>query len=189
MGIDVGRNQVVEIVLAEDVGKQVLHLDAVVVHGHHGIDTGLLQEFGIEEAREGLAIELLEVDIRTVLFEFADAVGASVLSAVEQVGFNKHHLLGTIVLRGAGQDAVAHGVVVTAAFMVRNRANQHDLTFQTAADMFHVVHVQHVARAEFGVGEGLQGDHVGDVFTDSDVLRHVDGERIIGKVSGHDKTI
>ena len=189
MGVDVGRDQVVEVVFAEDFSKELLHLDAVVVNGDHGIDAGGLQKLGVKEAREGLAIELLEVDIRTVLFEFADAVGASVLSAVEQVGFNKHHLLGTVVLGGTGQNAVTHGVVVTAAFMVRNRANQHDLAFQAAADMFHIVHVQHVAGAEFGVCEGLQGDHVGNIFTESDVLGHVDGKRIIGEVAGHDKTI
>ena len=55
--------------------------------------------------------------------------------------------------------------------------------------MFHIVHVEPVAGAEFGVGEGLQGDHVGDVFTEADVLGHVDGERVIGEVAGHDKTI
>ena len=38
VGVDVRRNQVMEIVLAEDFGKQVLHLDAVVVHRDHGID-------------------------------------------------------------------------------------------------------------------------------------------------------
>ena len=55
--------------------------------------------------------------------------------------------------------------------------------------MFHIVHIQHVAGAEFGVGESLQGDYVGDIFTEADVLSHVDGKRIIGKVAGHDKTI
>ena len=73
--------------------------------------------------------------------------------------------------------------------MVRNRANQDNLAFQALADMFQVVHIQHVAGAEFGVGESLQGDHVGDIFTEADVLSHVDGKRIIGKVAGHDKTI
>ena len=55
--------------------------------------------------------------------------------------------------------------------------------------MFHIVHIQHVAGAEFGVSEGLQRDHVGNIFTESDVLRHIDGERIVGEVTGHDKTI
>ena len=129
VGVDVGRDQVVEVAF-ENFVEEVLHLDAVVVHRHHGIDTGLLQEFGVEEAREGLAVELLQVDVRAVLFEFANAVRAAVLGAVEQVGFNEHHLLGTVVLGGAGQNAVAHGVVVTAAFVVRDRANQDNLAFQ-----------------------------------------------------------
>ena len=188
VGVDVGRDEVVEVTF-ENFAEEVLHLDAVVVHRHHGIHTGLLQKFGVEEAREGLAVELLQVDVRAVLLERANAVRATVLCAVEQVGFHEHHLLGTVVLRGAGQNAVAHGVVVTAAFVVRDRANQHDLALEATADMLHVVHIQHVAGAEFGVGEGLQGDHVGDVFTEADVLGHVDGERVIGEVAGHDKTI
>ena len=187
-GIHIRRDEVVEVAL-ENFTEEVLHLDAVVVDRHHGIHAGLLEEFGIEEAREGLAVELLQVDVGAVFLERANAVRTAVLGAVEQVGFDEHHLLGTVVLGGAGQNAVAHGVVVAAAFVVRNRANQNNLAFQTLADMLHVVHVQHIAGAEFGVGEGLQGDHVGDVFTEANVLGHVDGKRVIGEVAGHDKTI
>lgn len=188
VGVHVGRNQVVEVTF-ENVVEEVLHLDAVVVAGHDGIDTGFFEEFGVEEARECLAIELLEVRDATVLFKVANAVRAAVLGAVEEVRFNENDLFGTVILSGAGQDAVAHGVVVTAAFVVRNGANQDNLAFQTVADMFHVFRVQHVAGAEFGVGESLQGDHVGNIFTEADVLGHVDGERVIGEVTGHDKTI
>ena len=159
------------------------------MHRHHGVDTGLLEEFGVKEAREGLAVELLQVDVRAVLFEFAYAVRAAVLGAIEQIRLHKHDLFGTVILGGASEDAVAHGVIVAAAFVVRNRANQDNLAFEAIADMFHVGNIQHIAGAEFGVGESLQGDHVGDIFTEADVLRHVDGKRIIGKVAGHDKTI
>ena len=89
----------------------------------------------------------------------------------------------------AHKSGKAHGIVVTAAFVVRNRANQDNLAFEALADMLDIVGVQHVAGAEFGVGESLQRDHVGDVFAEADVLGHVDGERIIGEVAGHDKTI
>ena len=188
VGIDIRRNQVVEVAF-ENFVKEVLHLDAVVVASDNGIDTGGLQKLGVEEARECLAVKFFEVDIRAILFEFADAVRAAVLGAVEEVRFNQHDLFGTVVLGGASEDAVAHGVVVAAAFVVRNRANQDNLAFEAIADMFHVGNIQHVAGAEFGVGESLQGDHVGDIFTEADVLRHVDGKWVIGKVAGHDKTI
>ena len=188
VGVGVRRDKVVEVAF-ENFAEEVLHLDAVVVDRHHGIDAGGLEQLGVKEAREGLAVELLQVDVRAILLEGTNAVRAAVLGAIEQVRFNEHHLLGTVVLGGAGQNAVTHGVVVTAAFMVRNRANQDDFAFEAAADMLHVSHIQHVAGAEFGVGEGLQGDHVGDVFTEADVLGHVDGERVIGEVAGHDKTI
>ena len=188
VGVNVRRDQVVEVAF-ENFVEEVLHLDAVVVASDNGIDTGGLQKLGVKEARESLTVELFKVDIRAVLFEFANAVRAAVLGAVEEVRFNQHDLFGTVVLGGASEDAVAHSVVVAAAFVVRNRANQDNLAFKTIADMFHVGHIQHVAGAEFGVGESLQGDHVGDIFTEADVLRHVDGKRIIGKVTGHDKTI
>ena len=77
VGIDVGRNQVVEMTF-ENFVEEVLHLDAVVVDSHHGIDTSLLQEFGIEKARKCLAVKLLEVDIRAILFKFANAVRAKI---------------------------------------------------------------------------------------------------------------
>ena len=188
VGIDIRRNQVVEVAF-ENFVEEVLHLDAVVVASDNGIDTSSLQKLGVKEARERLAVELLEVDIRAVLFEFANAVRAAVLGAIEEVRFNQHDLFGTVILGGASEDAVAHSVVVAAAFVVRNRANQDNLAFEAIADMFHVGNIQHIAGAEFGVGESLQGDHVGDIFTEADVLCHVDGKRIIGKVAGHDKTI
>ncbi len=140
VGIDVGRNQVVEMTF-ENFAEEVLNLDAVVVDSHHGIDTSLLQEFGVEEARECLAVKLLEVNIRAILFKFANAVRAAVLGAIEKVRFHEHDLFGTVVLCGAGQNTVAHGVVIAATFMVRNRANQDNLAFETAADMVHIVHV------------------------------------------------
>ena len=188
VGVNVRRDQVVEVAFKNFV-EEVLHLDAVVVAGDNGIDTSSLQKLGVKEARECLAVELLEVDVRAILFEFTDAVRAAVLGAVEEVRFNQDDLFCTIILSGAGQDEVTHRIVVAAAFMVRDRANQDNLAFQALADMFQVVHIQHVAGAEFGVGESLQGDHVGDIFTEADVLSHVDGKRIIGKVAGHDKTI
>ena len=189
VGVDVRGNQIVEIILAENVGEKVLHLHAVVVHRHHGIHARGLEELGIQEAGESLSVKFLEVNIRAVLFQFAYAVGAAILGAVEQVRFNQDNLFGSVVLGGTGQNAVTHGVIVTAAFVVRDRANQDNLAFQATADMFHIVHVQTVAGAEFGVCKGLQGDHVGNIFTKTDVLGHVDGKGVVGEVTGHDKTI
>lgn len=188
VSINIGRNQVVEVTF-ENVVKEVLNLDRVVVASDHGIDTGFLQKFGVEEAREGLAIELLQVRDATVFFKVANAMRAAVLGAVEEVRFNENDLFGTIILSSASQDAVAHSIVVTAAFVVRNGANQDYLAFQTVADMFHVFRVQHIAGAEFGVGESLQGDHVGNIFTEADVLSHVNSKRVVGEVTSHDKTI
>ena len=80
VGVNVGRNEVVEMTF-ENFVEEVLHLDAVVVASHNGIDTGSLQKLGVKEARESLAVKLLEVDIRAILFEFADAVRTAVLGA------------------------------------------------------------------------------------------------------------
>ena len=87
VGVNVRRDQVVEVAF-ENFVEEVLHLDAVVVAGDNGIDASSLQKLGVEEARECLAVELLEVDVRAILFEFTDAVRAAILGAVEEVRFN-----------------------------------------------------------------------------------------------------
>ena len=112
--IDVVRDQVVEPTL-EDLRELVLHRRRVVVNGDDPVDAGEREQLGVEARRERLTVELLAVvDIAFERHRALVEAWTAVLGRVVEVGFDEHDRLGAVVLRGAGDQQVAHREVVAA---------------------------------------------------------------------------
>ena len=186
--VNVRRDQIMEVSF-ENIGEELLHLDAVVMNGNDRIHPGSLEELRVKEGSERLAVKLAEVGDVTVLLQFAEAVRTAVLSTVKEVGFNEDHAVRAIVLRRAGEDAGAHREVIAAAFVSGPGAEEHDLAVETLADVLLIVNVEHVTGAEFRIGERLERHRIGNIVPEPDILCNVNGERIVGKCSSHYESV
>ena len=186
--IDVRRNQVVEVTF-ENIGEELLHLDAVVVDGDNRVHAGSLEELRVKKGSERLAVKLAEVGNVTVLLKFAEAVRTAVLGTVKEIGFDEDHAVCAIVLRRTGEDAGAHREVIAAAFVSGYGAEEHDLAVETLADVLLVVNIEHVTGAEFRIGERFERHRIGNIVPEPDILCNVNGERIVGKCSSHYESV
>jgi len=161
----------------------------MIMHRDHRINAGCFEHLSIEQGGECLAIKFLKVGNIAIQLHFTKPIRTTILGAIEKIGFDQHYATCSIVLCRTGKDQIAHSAVVAASISHGYRTNQHHLAIKTTAHFFQIIQIRNKARAKFGVRIGLERNGVGDVFTNPDILGHIDSKRIVGEGACDNKTV